>query len=159
MTAADVIARYGLSPHPEGGYYREVHRSARGLGVPPGYPGERVALTVILYLLARGQLSVLHRVRSEEVWAHLAGAPLELVILGETVRVLRLEGPGGPGEPVAVVPAGAAQGARSLGDWTLVSCIVAPGFEFDDFEILPRRELLARFPDAGDLVLAYTRGG
>ena len=136
-----------------------MYRSSRGLGVPPGYPGERVALTVIYYLLARGQVSVLHRVRSEEVWAHLAGAPLELVILGDTARVLRLAGPGGAGAPVVVVPAGAAQGARSLGDWTLVSCVVAPGFEFEDFEILPRGELLARFADARDLVLAYTREG
>ncbi len=159
MTADEVIARYGLSPHPEGGYYREVYRSGRGLGVPPGYPGERVALTAILYLLARGQVSVLHRVRSEEVWAHLAGAPLELAVLGPPVRVLRLGGPPGPGEPVAVVPAGAVQGARSLGDWTLVSCIVAPGFEFEDFEIPARRDLLDRFPGARDLVLSYTRAG
>ncbi len=157
IPASEVIARYGLRPHPEGGWYREVYRSGRSVGIPPGYPGERTALTAILYLLRAGEVSVLHRVRSEEVWVHLAGDPLELVVLESDVRSVRLAPALEAGTPLAVVPAGALQGARSLGAWSLVACLVAPGFEFEDFEIPAGDEILARFPEHRDLVSAFTR--
>lgn len=156
MTASEVIARYGLRPHPEGGHFREVHRSIVPVGVPPAYPGERVAYTAILFLLAAGEVSVFHRVRSEEVWIHLAGAPLELVLLEETPSLRRLA-TALEGEPMAAVPPGVLQAARSEGEWTLVACFVAPGFEFEDFGIPDRRELLKTHPGCGDLVEAFTR--
>lgn len=156
-TAAEVIAAHRLAAHPEGGYYREVHRSPRGIGVPAGYPGERVAVTAIYFLLEAGDFSAFHRVRGEEVWVHLAGADLELVVLEDGVSVQCLGAADRGGTPLAVVPAGVLQAARSLGPWTLMSCLVAPGFEFADFELPSRAALLARHPDHEELVRRFTR--
>ncbi|MFM7312735.1 MAG: cupin domain-containing protein [Cyanobium sp.] len=170
MTVEHLIRRYGLEPHPEGGWYREVHRSARSIRRDDGE--RRAALTTILFLLQAGEFSRWHRVSgADETWHHAGGAPLELFSLppaGGDLRRQRLatigfERPDGhaqhesrhaevsavlaagphPGlensEPLAVVPAGWWQAARSLGAWSLVSCCVGPGFEFADFSLL--REL------------------
>lgn len=120
MTAAEVVARLGLEPHPEGGWFRETHRDA--------------ASTAIYFLLAAGQESRWHRVHgSAEVWLWHAGAPLVLSI-GPTSLTLGVDLAAGQ-RPQAVVPPGEWQKARSLGDWTLVSCTVAPGFDFANFEM------------------------
>lgn len=156
MTADDYIGLYRLQRHPEGGWYREVHRSAVSLGLLAGYCGERTALTAIYFLLAAGDFSAFHQVRSEEAWVHLAGAPLELVLFGEEPRIVPLA-PAGYGEPLAVVPPGMLQAARSLGEFTLVSCLVAPGFDFADFTIPPRDELLRDYPQHEALVRRFTR--
>lgn len=128
MTAAELIAALGMQPHPEGGHYVETWRGA------PAADG-RATATAIYFLLAAGQRSHWHRVDAAEVWLWHAGDPLELRI-GETTIVL------GPGvltgeRPQAVVPAGAWQAAASAGAWSLVSCVVAPGFEFAGFELAP----------------------
>ena len=128
MTAAELIAALGMQPHPEGGHYVETWR-----GAPD--PDGRAAATAIYFLLAAGERSHWHRVDAAEVWLWHAGDPLELRI-GQTTVVL------GPdvliGErPQAVVPAGEWQAAVSNGAWTLVSCVVAPGFEFAGFELAP----------------------
>lgn len=157
LTPRELISRYGLRPHPEGGHYREVHRSAAPLGAPEGYPGPRVALTAIYFLLAEGEFSAFHRVRSEEVWVHLAGAPLELVVLEKAPRVHRLTPAGGEGTPLAVVPPRALQAARSLGAWTLSTCFVAPGFDFEDFELPSRDELLRAHRAHAALIRRFTR--
>ncbi len=155
--AQSIIDRYDLQPHPEGGWYREVHRSTHSLGVLPGYAGERTALSAIYFLLAAGDFSAFHRVRSEEVWVHLAGDPLELVLLDQEPRPLTLAHPGGDGEPLLVVPPGILQAARPLGAFTLVTCLVAPGFDFADFELLSRAELEALFPRHTEVVRRFTR--
>ena len=136
MTAAEVVARLDLQPHPEGGWYRETFRDAAE--VAPG----RAASTAIHYLLEAGQNSHWHRVTdAAEIWCFHAGGPLELSISApgsghiETV-VLGADLAAGQ-QPQAVVPAGAWQAARPLGDWSLVGCIVAPGFTFDSFEMAP----------------------
>jgi predicted cupin superfamily sugar epimerase len=130
-TAADVIGMLGLRPHPEGGHFRETFRDERS-------ERGRAASTAIYYLLAAGELSHWHRVDAAEVWHWYAGAPLELAVAapaGEIVRV-RLGQDLAAGErPQAVVPTGDWQSARSLGDWTLVGCTVAPGFVFEGFEL------------------------
>lgn len=156
-SAEDVVCRLGLVAHPEGGWFREVHRSPAMIGKPPGYNGVRCALTVIQFLLAEGDFSAFHRVRSEEVWVHLDGAPLELATLAEvpSVRIL-VPAPDG-GEPLAVVPPGCLQAARALGKWALAACLVAPGFDFADFELPLRGQLLARYPAHRDLIERYTR--
>ena len=156
MTADDYIGLYRLQRHPEGGWYREVHRSAVSLGLLAGYSGERTALTAIYFLLAAGDFSAFHRVRSEEAWVHLAGAPLELVLLEEEPRIVPLS-PAGYGEPLAVVPPGMLQAACSLGEFTIVSCLVAPGFDFADFTIPTRDELLRAYPQHEALVRRFTR--
>ncbi len=155
--ARRLIDRYDLKPHPEGGWYREVHRSTQSLGLLPGYPGERTALTAIYFLLAAGDFSAFHRVRSEELWVHLAGDPLELVLLDAEPRLLTLTPPGGEGEPLLVVPPRILQAARPLGAFTLVTCLVAPGFDFADFELPSRAELETLFPRHAELVRRFTR--
>ena len=156
MTADDCIGLYRLQRHPEGGWYREVHRSEHLLGALAGYPGERTALTAIYFLLPRGDFSAFHRVRSEEAWVHLAGAPLELVLLGEEPRIVPLA-PVGYGEPLVVVPRDMFQAARSLGDFTFAACLVAPGFDFADFELPSRAELEKVYPRQAELVRRFTR--
>ena len=132
MTAEEVIQLLGLLPHPEGGAYAETFRA-------PAPEGERGASTAIYYLLRSGELSAWHRVDADEVWHHYAGAPLELALSDGAGRsVLRLGKDLAVGErPQAVVPAGVWQSARSLGDWTLVGCTVAPAFQFAGFEMAP----------------------
>jgi predicted cupin superfamily sugar epimerase len=133
LTAAEIIRLLELEPHPEGGHFRETHRDTK-------HHGGRAASTAIYFLLARGERSHWHRVDAVEVWHFHAGAPLELSMVdGTVVQTIRLGADLTAGErPQAVVPANAWQAAESLGDWTLVGCTVAPGFEFAGFELAPK---------------------
>ena len=122
-----------LSPHPEGGYYRELWRDRPAAG-------GRGAATSILFLLAAGERSHWHRVDAAEIWLWQAGAPLALGLWqsGAPRQDIRL-GPGAAeGEMLqAVVPMRVWQEASTLGAWSLVSCVVAPAFEFAGFELAP----------------------
>ena len=153
----EIIAVYRLDRHPEGGWFREVHRSPRPLGPIPGYPGARTAFTAIYFLLTRGDFSAFHRLRSEEAWIHLAGDPLELVLMGREVRRLELGPATEGGDPMAVVRAGELQAARTSGEHTLAVCSVTPGFDFADFSMPSREDLLRVYPDRRELILAFTR--
>ena len=132
LSAADIIARLELRPHPEGGHYRETFRDTRGdeLG--------RASSTAIYFLLARGEKSQWHRLDAAEVWHYYAGSPLILRIAHEgcTPHVVTL-GPdvAGGERPQAIVPVSAWQTAETTGDWTLVGCTVAPAIEFASFEL------------------------
>jgi len=132
-TAAAMIAKLALKPHPEGGHYRETFRDTHLIGGRP-------ASTAILFLLARGERSHWHRIDAVEVWHFHAGAPLKLAIVdGVKEEIVRLGADAHADEvPQAVVPARTWQAAESLGDWTLVGCTVAPGFIFDTFELAPK---------------------
>lgn len=133
MDAEWVIAELGMSAHPEGGHYVETWRGPDG-------PDGRAVATAIYFLLRDGERSHWHRVDASETWLHHAGAPLVLGIADHdgTVTDHRLGPDLAAGErPQAIVPAGAWQSAVSSGAWTLVSCIVTPGFEFDGFELAP----------------------
>ena len=143
--AAELIRTLGLAPHPEGGYYREIWRSDLDV-TPSDARGPRAALTSIYFLLPAGAISRWHRVRSDEIWHHYEGAPLELLLVPpDQLRLKRVRlGALGPDHaPVRCVPASWWQAARSLGAYTLVGCTVAPGFEFSDFELLADRGPLA----------------
>lgn len=149
----------GLVPHPEGGRFREMWRSPLTLEVPG--MGPRLAGTAILYLLAAGQVSRLHRLRSDEVWHHYTGCDLLLHLLepGGGYRSLRLGTSGKDGaRPQAVVPAECWFGASPADPegWALVGCTMAPGFDFADFEMGSRQELLARYPDHQSLIELLT---
>jgi predicted cupin superfamily sugar epimerase len=133
-TAADIIARLELRPHPEGGYYRETFRDSRTDA------NGRALSTAIYFLLARGERSHWHRIDAIEVWHYYAGSALTLQIANEgcASHTIRLGPEVAAGErPQAIVPADAWQSAESTGDWTLVGCTVAPGFEFAKFELAP----------------------
>ncbi len=151
--AAQLISTLGLKPHPEGGHYREVFRSSASVHPGDGR-GERCGLTTIYFLLNAGEQGRLHRVSSDEAWHFYEGDPLDLLWTGDEDAVLHQArlGPVADGmAPVAVVPAGAWQAARSSGAYTLVGCTVGPGFDFADFQMLGdhpelARELCARNP-------------
>ena len=127
MTAAGIIAALGLARHPEGGWYAETFRDNREAG-------GRGHSTAIYFLLEGGDVSAWHRVRdAAEVWHFYAGAALEIRVFDEaggTVSFTLGNDLGAGERPQAVVPANRWQTARSLGDWTLVGCTVAPGFDF-----------------------------
>lgn len=147
----------GLEPHPEGGVFREVFHSRRTVTLDGR---ERAALSVIHFLLAAGEKSRWHRVAHDEAWHFYEGAPLELLWVDpELTRLERrvLSEVGMPGEPLAVVPAGSWQAARSTGRYSLVGCTVGPGFEYAEFTLLSERAdlaaaLRARFPELGSLL-------
>ena len=133
--AAELVKRLKLTPHPEGGLFRELHKSELVVDPADGR-GRRAALTTIYFLLPAGSVSRWHRVRSDEVWHFYEGSPLTLWIWSpQTERVQRhLLGPVSDAQvPVVPVPGGWWQAARSGGDYTLVGCTVGPGFEFSDF--------------------------
>ncbi|VIO80666.1 hypothetical protein CI1B_84840 [Bradyrhizobium ivorense] len=135
LSAAEIIARLDLQPHPEGGHFRETFRDASC-----DISG-RSRSTAIYFLLARGERSHWHRIDAVETWHYYAGAPLRLQIAqeGGSRHTVTL-GPdvAGGERPQAIVPAGAWQAAESAGEWTLVGCTVAPAFEFAKFELAPK---------------------
>jgi predicted cupin superfamily sugar epimerase len=132
--AAEIIARLGLKPHPDGGHYRETFRDSSVDA------GGRSRSTAIYFLLARGERSHWHRIDAVETWHYYAGAALTLQIADDNGgRSVKLGADLATGEqPQAVVPAHAWQAAESNGDWTLVGCTVAPAFEFSKFELAPK---------------------
>ena len=133
-SAADIIAGLELRPHPEGGHYRETFRDAR-LDT-----NGRSLSTAIYFLLARGERSHWHRIDAVEIWHYYAGSALSLQMADDSrKRTVRLGPDLAAGEvPQAIVPAQAWQAAESTGDWTLVGCTVAPGFDFAKFELAPK---------------------
>lgn len=133
MSPKDIIATLGMERHPEGGWFKESFRD-------PDTSDGRAASTAIYYLLEKGDRSHWHRVDAAEVWHFYAGSPLELYLSpdGRWTEMLVL----GPdivagALPQIVVPRGHWQAAEPTGDWTLVGCTVAPGFEFAGFEMAP----------------------
>ena len=129
-----LIERFNLSPHPEGGWYKEVARS--DLIVKRAGGEERSNITSILFLLGKSDLSCWHRVNhSDEIWIYLQGSPLHLMQLdpeNKDLTCLQLNS----FYPIHMVPAGYWQAAKSAGNYSLLSCCVGPGFDFDDFEML-----------------------
>jgi uncharacterized protein len=166
-TVDELVALLQLSPHPEGGYFRETFRSAdpvRRTG--DGASADRAAGTAIYFLLPGGTFSAWHRVASDEIWHHYDGRPLELHTIDPagTYGVVRLGRDLARGErPQGAVPAGWWQAARPVappgGDtsYALCGCTVSPGFEFADFEMPTRAALRQRFPQLGEIVDALTR--
>jgi predicted cupin superfamily sugar epimerase len=139
-SAAELVKRLQLEPHPEGGWYREVHRSAELIQTRRG---PRAALTSIYFLLEARQKSRWHVVASDELWHHVGGAPLELVTYSPESRTIHhavLGAASEAREPTGAVRAGTWQAARSLGAWSLMACDVGPGFDFEDFRFIAALE-------------------
>jgi predicted cupin superfamily sugar epimerase len=153
------IDRLGLSPHPEGGFYRVTYQSdltiAQG-ALPAGFHGDRLASTAIYFLLGDGDFSAFHRIASDEVWHFYAGDTLVVSVIDPDGRVSELH----MGEVFqAVVKAGCWFGARLKEGavFALVGCTVAPGFDFADFELAKRAELIRSYPAHRQLIEELTR--
>jgi hypothetical protein len=163
--AQSIIARFQMQAHPEGGFFREVYRSDIQFeypGLADGRPRTRSGSTLIYFLLAEQQFSAFHRVVcSDEVWHLYAGGPLELHLIDSEggYECRQLSTCIDSGEPAAVVKAGDWQAARLApgARWAFCGCTVAPGFDFDDFEMPPAQTLIASHPQHDAVIRELTR--
>lgn len=162
-TAAEWAAGLGLARHLEGGWYTETYRATLTLpaeALPASFHGPRAACTSILFLLERGDISALHRLAADELWHFHAGDPLVVHVLAPdgTYTALHLGPDLGQGQHLqAVAPAGCWFGAETAGAYSLVGCTVAPGFDFADFELGRRADLVAAYPGHRALIERLTR--
>lgn len=160
LTASDWVERLGLLPHPEGGFYRETYRSPLDLpagAVGIGGGGTRSAGTAIYFLVTEQAPSRFHRLRADEIWHHYDGGVLEIVCIGaDGSLATRLLGRpvDGQAEPQCCVPAGTWFAARMRPGqaYALCGCTMAPGFDFEDFELGETASLLAQFPQHRDWI-------
>lgn len=163
-TAETIIRKFDLKPHPEGGFYRETYRCAECIrpgALPPRFSGARSLSTAVYFLLPANAGSLLHRIKSDELWHFYLGSPLRLVqippegtaeeiILGQDIEA---------GQKLQhAVPAGFWFGAKPVEEsgFSFVGCTVAPGFDFSDLELGEREKLLAEFPKAGNIIKGFT---
>jgi uncharacterized protein len=164
-TAEELIRHFQLQPHPkEGGFFRETYRSENvwpQAALPPRYPSDRRASTAIYYLLTPATFSALHRLQTDEIFHFYLGSPVRMLQLAPdgTGRTIVL----GPdliaGQQVqVVVPRGVWQGSmlEPGGDFALLGCTVAPGFEYADYENGTRTELLKRYPAFAEAITRLT---
>ncbi len=159
------IEKLGLELHPEGGYFRQTYRSEVVIAreaLPAGFTGSRAASTAIYFLLEGANFSAFHRLRSDEVWHFYAGEALMVHVISPAgmYSAIRLGKDPDAGEVLqAVVPAGC-WFASHVADWksfAVVGCTVAPGFDFEDFEMGKRAELVARYPQHREWIERLTR--
>lgn len=139
---AELVRHHGLATHPEGGFYRQTHRSTNEVGV-----GDRMrtAGTSILFLLRKGDYSAWHSVDADETWYFHEGSPLEISVIDPSTNALQVIRLGGPdGLLQFTVPRGHIFAAESSGDYSFTGCAVSPGFEFSGFRLTPRAEITAR---------------
>lgn len=148
--ANELLQCLGMRPHPEGGHYVEIYRSARRVEVLERSV-QRSAITSIYFLLAAGEYSRWHRVLSDEIWHYHEGDAIELVLFDQQgLRRVRLGPVSRETRPTLIVPAGTWQAARTTGAYTLGACTVGPGFDFADFSLaVDWPEIAARIASAG----------
>lgn len=165
MDLPSVISRLNLLPHPEGGWYKEMYRSTDTIelaGLPDRFPAARSAATGIYFLLTSENFSAFHRIKSDEGWHFYAGEGLRIYDLspGGELTVHKLGTDISAGEVFqSWVPAGHWFGSRveKEGAWALAGCTVAPGFDFADFEMARRAELLETYPQHAMIIEELTR--
>ncbi len=148
------VEHLGLIPHPEGGFYKETYRSdilipANLLSVPRN--GHRSLSTAIYFLITSGNFSAFHRILSDEMWHFYAGDPLLVHVLhpdNQQYSTCHIGLHVDKGQrPQAVIPAGSWFASETTGQYSLVGCTVAPGFDFNDFQLADAGELTLLFPD------------
>jgi predicted cupin superfamily sugar epimerase len=165
LTAQQIIESLNLKPLTiEGGYFRETYRASVQISanaLPLGYGVERSVSTAIYYLLTPDTFSVIHRVKSDEIFHFYAGDPVEMLQLwpdgsGRTVTIGNDLVNGHV--PQVVVPAGVWQGCRLIdgGHWALMGCTVAPGFDYADYTAGERADLVIAYPDFAEMIVALT---
>lgn len=158
------IRQLELEPHPEGGFFKEVYRSPLeiyGKALPIGFQSSRRLMTSIYYLLRSDQVSKFHRLKSDEIWLYHAGSSAKIILLDKQgakqtlnigPRIEKSE------KPQILIPAGSifAASLTTPDSFGLFSCIVSPGFEFEDFEMIERDDLIQNFPKQTELIKKYT---
>jgi hypothetical protein len=155
------VSKFSMQEHPEGGHFKQTFRSERLFDLP-GYSGPRSAITVIYYLLKSGQFSAFHRIKSDEVWHYYAGSPLLLHIIsdeGKLRMVMLGKNPDRHQNFQAAIEAGSwfAATVASPRSYSLVGCTVAPGFEFEDWELGDRESLVRQYPRHKRIIEKFTR--
>jgi predicted cupin superfamily sugar epimerase len=164
VTSTDWIQTLCLVPHPEGGYYREIHRSSKLIqrcALPSGYSGKRELGSVIYYMLTSNNNSAFHRLHSDEIWHFHDGSAflIHLISPDGAYSVVRLGLDIFVGEvPCFVIPAGYYFGAEVAEEnsFALATCTVIPAFSFDDFEMPSRDELISIFPHLTNEIIHLT---
>lgn len=158
------IEHLGLLPHPEGGYYKETYRSVEEIppqGLGTKFNGSRNVATAIYFMLTGRDRSLFHRIKSDELWHFHEGCALAIYVLTNGGMVTLKLGPNPlNSESLQIaVPANHWFGALPLetDSYTLASCTVSPGFDFQDFEIAEREKLLAEFPNAREIINTLTK--
>ncbi len=160
-TAKDWIESLQLKAHPEGGFYKEIFRSDESVSLsslPSGYTGDRAFATSIYFLLRSEDISAFHRIKSDELWFFHAGSPVAIHILEEKgLRKITL-GMVIDGSLQAIIPSNTWFSAEVLqpDSYCLVSCVVAPGFDFEDFELAEREKMTKEFPGFEDIITKFT---
>ncbi|MEO0507882.1 MAG: cupin domain-containing protein [Bacteroidota bacterium] len=166
MTDIDfLIKKFDLKPHPEGGYFKETYRSPGVItqtGLPENYKGSRNHSTCIYFLLTSDMFSAFHRIKQDEIWHFYAGSPLKLHIISEEGEYSKhtIGDNFSDGQvPQFVVPGGDWFAANTIASdgYSFVGCTVAPGFDFADFELPERKELISKFPKHAEIISKLTR--
>ncbi len=157
----DIIDKLNLIPHKEGGYYKETYRATETTAdLSPNFNGgKRSFATAIYYLLRKGDKSLFHRIKSDEIWHHYQGAPVMIYILdNKRVQVEKLGGLDDGCIPQIIIKKGTWFAAESIGsnEYSLCGCTVSPGFDFNDFEIALRSDLIKDYPDDSETILKFT---
>jgi uncharacterized protein len=154
MSAKDIIQKLQLIRHPEGGFYKETYKSDQSITI---YNGEqRNVSTAIFYLLENGDKSLFHRIKSDELWFFHQGNPLEIVFIqNRLISRIILGNDIEKGElPQAKIPANTWFAAKIKNDvgYSLVSCVVAPGFDFADFQLAQKEDLILEYPNLKKII-------
>lgn len=165
MLENDLIKTFDLQPHPEGGYFKETYRSEKTIEtnlIDKQFPSGRNYSTAIYFLIEKDNFSAFHRIKSDEVWHFYEGDALEVIEIDLKGNLIRTE----VGRNIKagqifqyMVKAGHWFGSRVLkdGEFSFVGCTVAPGFDFSDFDLTRREELINLFPQHKEIILELTR--
>ncbi len=164
MNAAYWVEKLGLMPHPEGGFFKETYQSQNYLpskALPPGFSGQRKISTAIYFLLNDSNFSAFHKIKSDEIWHFYLGNAVEIFYIDNKNQMQRIclgNNPANNEVFQAVVPAGCWFGSRIISKqgYSLVGCTVAPGFDFQDFEMADRNKLVADYPQYFDIINQLT---
>ena len=148
------VNKLKLLQHPEGGYYKEIYRSANTF-IPAEIGEYRNYITSIYFLIEEGNVSHFHSIKQDELWFYHAGAPLSVYCINNdgSLNLLKIGPNPEKGEVLqAMVPANSIFGSKSSGEFSLVSCVVAPGFDFTDFKLYQKSELLKQYPQHKEII-------
>lgn len=163
--AEKIIKSLGLSPHPEGGYFKETYRAETIIdkeNLGPNFSGDRNSCTCIYFLLTSDTFSAFHRIKQDEIWHFYKGAPILLHVIspdGKYTKTRIGNDIEAGHRPQFVVEKEHWFAVKTLSpdSYSLLGCTVSPGFDFDDFELATRKELISKFPEHAGLISEFTR--